>query len=697
MPRSRNPKIKYSLLLRFSLVILMALSITSVCYASLPDTLSITMDATIHVPQYVITFDDNGGAGGNPFAVYTASSNDTIAQLKGTAPTRNGYTLTDYKVTSATGGGWTNGTTYASSTSVNGKTAHVTLQAQWSLTQYTITFNDNGGSGGNATANYNITSNTTIETLAGTKTRSGYTLTGYKVTSATGGDWTNNTIYAPNTNVNGKYANVTLEAQWENITYTIAYNNNNGIDTDTTAGAAPASQTKTYGTNLTLQGAISKPGYVFLGWTTGQSTYSTSGTPNGTRYTAGSSLTTDLSSTQGAIVTLYANYRPIAGTINYYDNVSISGRNITSSRSGSTGSNTIYFGQANTLSTNGFVVTINGNNGSGASGSGNLGWDSWELDSPGYVNSRTFYSALFSSNNIEINASGTNGTGYGTSISKAQTATILGTGTSDVSKSMYVKWSASGSFSACLVEGTDILMANLEAKKIEELKMGDKILNYDFFEGKYVENEIIFIEENKAKDITECRLVFENGKSVGFQDVQTFFNASKREYVKITCDDDRYIGDDFLYTYIEDGEVKHIKTKLVKIEKIDRKIRSFSIIASKNFSVIANGFHSIEPLEIWEFANMFKIIEKDGMYRYSKYDIWWKMLIPKFNLKIKTLPNGRFTHQQFNEQVCEVSDAEWVAYRGEFLSLVCSTACTPAELKDLIEENIHNLKNQILK
>ena len=86
---------------------------------------------------------------------------------------------------------------------------------------------------------------------------------------------------------------VTLYAVWQAHTYTITYNANGG-------SGVPSSQTKTYGTSITL--GTTKPtriGYYFLGWSTSSSATSAS-------YASGATLSTDLSSTQGATVTLYA-------------------------------------------------------------------------------------------------------------------------------------------------------------------------------------------------------------------------------------------------------------------------------------------------------------------------------------------------------------------------------------------------------
>lgn len=79
-------------------------------------------------------------------------------------------------------------------------------------------------------------------------------------------------------------------------TYTIAYDANGGNN-------PPSNQTKTYDSNLTLSSDVpTRSNYDFLGWSTDSA--ATSAT-----YSVGQVLSTDLSSTQDAIITLYAVWR----------------------------------------------------------------------------------------------------------------------------------------------------------------------------------------------------------------------------------------------------------------------------------------------------------------------------------------------------------------------------------------------------
>ena len=112
--------------------------------------------------------------------------------------------------------------------------------------------------------------------------------------------------------------------------YTIWYNGNTADSGSTTA------QTKTYGTPITLQqNGYTKTGYNFLNW-------NTRADGSGTTYAAGGTFSNNYD------VTMYAQWQLKTYTISYNGN---------GSDGGSTASQTKDFGQALTLSSNGFTRT----------------------------------------------------------------------------------------------------------------------------------------------------------------------------------------------------------------------------------------------------------------------------------------------------------------------------------------------------
>lgn len=146
-------------------------------------------------------------------------------------------------------------------------------------TSYQVKYNANGGTG--APSAQTKWKNQTLTLSKVTPSRAGYKFREWNTLSnGAGGTFMPGGSYTAN-------ASVTLYAQWTANTYQVKYNANGG-------SGAPATQTKTYGTTLTL--STTKPtraNYTFLGW-------STSATATYATYQPGGSYTSN------AAVTLYA-------------------------------------------------------------------------------------------------------------------------------------------------------------------------------------------------------------------------------------------------------------------------------------------------------------------------------------------------------------------------------------------------------
>lgn len=175
----------------------------------------------------------------------------------------------------------------------------VSLKASGTMTltdtAFSITYNTNDGTGGSSTDTKYYGTTYTIK--AG-PSRTGYTFQGWGTSSsATSATYKAGASYTTN-------ANLTLYAIWKINTYSITYNANGGT-------GAPASQTKTYGTNIKLQtgtptraDSINESGatvtHTFIGWGTSASATSVAYNP-GDSYTGNADLN------------LYAIWKSISG------------------------------------------------------------------------------------------------------------------------------------------------------------------------------------------------------------------------------------------------------------------------------------------------------------------------------------------------------------------------------------------------
>ena len=181
------------------------------------------------INQYTITFDTAGGSAIAP-----------ITQDYGTAitapadPTREGYTFA----------GWD------TAIPATMPAHNMTITAQWTVNQYTITYDLDGGTAEGNPDTY------TVETDAFTlknPTRPGYTFTGWSGTGLTGED--NLTVTIPK----GSTGNRSYTTHWSLNTYSITYDLNGG-----TASGNPTSYTVESAT-ITLN-QPTKTGYTFTGW-----------------------------------------------------------------------------------------------------------------------------------------------------------------------------------------------------------------------------------------------------------------------------------------------------------------------------------------------------------------------------------------------------------------------------------------------
>ncbi len=253
--------------------------------------------------DYTLTFEAQGGL------VSPATTTVTFASAVGTlpTPTRTGYTFTGWNsVSDGMGTSYTSSTIYEISNDS-------TIFAQWTINQYTLTFNSASGSAvspitqdyataitppahptktGYAftawdpvipdtmpasnqahtaqwTANQYIltfnaqegtvspaTTTVTFDSAVGAlpiPTRTGYTFTGWYTESSGGTQYTSTTTYQID-------SDLTLHAQWTASNYIIAFNSQ--------GGSSSSSQSVTYNLTVGSLPSPTKTGYTFAGWYT---------------------------------------------------------------------------------------------------------------------------------------------------------------------------------------------------------------------------------------------------------------------------------------------------------------------------------------------------------------------------------------------------------------------------------------------
>ena len=184
--------------------------------ATMPADSVVTYYAIFSVNEYTITFFTDGGTAVDP-----------ITQVYGTdvtapaAPTKTGYTFA----------GWDN-------LPAKMPAENITVTALWTINQYTITFNTDGGTAVDPiTQDYD-----TAVTAPADPTKTGYTFAGW------------------DKEIPAKIPaeDMTITAKWTINQYTITF--------DTDGGSAVDAITQDYNTAVTAPAAPTKTGYAFAGW-----------------------------------------------------------------------------------------------------------------------------------------------------------------------------------------------------------------------------------------------------------------------------------------------------------------------------------------------------------------------------------------------------------------------------------------------
>lgn len=248
---------------------------------------------------YGVVYDLNGGTG--TFNNQTKTYNVNLT-LYTTIPSKTGYTFT----------GWSgsDGNTYAAGATFSGNYA-LTLTAQWSINSYYLDLNGRLSSDGGTTYSNvgNITGYGSVQVFINDVPLSGrrtdyYTDHPYGTTYVFGNIQSDvghvyEGVYSGSASGTIGAGAVSVYLQFRTNKYYIAYDLKGGT-------GSINNQTKIYSTNLILTTIVpTRSGYDFLGWDTNQA---------GTTvvYNSGATLSTDLSTTDGATVTLYAVWRVTA-------------------------------------------------------------------------------------------------------------------------------------------------------------------------------------------------------------------------------------------------------------------------------------------------------------------------------------------------------------------------------------------------
>lgn len=193
-----------------------------------PVTGDITLKATWTINEYTVTFDPDNGEATDEVSV---NHGDLVARP--TDPSKTGYTFDK----------WTkpDGTEFDFSTPITG---NITLKATWTINEYTVTFDANGG--------YPVPAAQTVKygecaTKPADPAKQGFDFLGWYI----GADEYNFATYVT--------SGITLVARWEVKKFTVSFDSMGG------SSVSPVNNVE-YGTKINEPSEPSMTGYTFKGW-----------------------------------------------------------------------------------------------------------------------------------------------------------------------------------------------------------------------------------------------------------------------------------------------------------------------------------------------------------------------------------------------------------------------------------------------
>jgi uncharacterized repeat protein (TIGR02543 family) len=201
-------------------------------------TQNVTLYARFSQITYTVSWNANGGS------VSPTSTDGAWGQvITAPTPTRSGYTFSYWRNPSA--GDLLYSVNAGQSWTINGT---LTFTAVWTVAQYTVYFNANGGSVTPPSSTVNSGSSVTLPTPS----RSGYTFNGW-YTAISGGTYlgSGGNLYTPSNSIE-------IYAQWSNIQYTVTWSPNGGT-------VSPSSNIVNAGGTVTAP-TPTRSGYTFSYW-----------------------------------------------------------------------------------------------------------------------------------------------------------------------------------------------------------------------------------------------------------------------------------------------------------------------------------------------------------------------------------------------------------------------------------------------
>lgn len=227
--------------------------------------------------------------------------------------------------------------------------------------------------------------------------------------------------------------------------------------------------------------------------------------------------------------------------------------------------------------------------------------------------------------------------------------------------------SASSSDPGCLVEGTQITLADGTTKAVENLQMGDILVVFNHESGKYEYSPLLCnIHANTAADYYDIiNLYFSDGTVLRIVDEHGLFDKNLNRYVYIDEENvQEFVGHNFVSSTYQNGEIISETVTLVKAEITNEYIKIFNPASVWHINLIANNILTLSAgmVNLFEYDENMKYdetlmaadITKYGLYTYDDFKDYVSIeVFHAFPFKYYKIPVGKklYTYEQVLELI----------------------------------------------
>ncbi|MDE7430876.1 MAG: InlB B-repeat-containing protein, partial [Lachnospiraceae bacterium] len=209
---------------------------------------------------------------------------------------------------------------------------------------------------------------------------------------------------------------------------------------------------------------------------------------------------------------------------------------------------------------------------------------------------------------------------------------------------------SSGATKSCVATGSLVLMADGSQKAIEELKVGDMIMTWNFFTGQIQASPITIFWDHGTDLYNVINLTFSNGTNLKIIGSHGVFDSTTNSFVYINAQNYvDYIG----HTFIGFGNDETQQLVLVNAQITTEMVGSYSLETACNGNAIIEGMLTLTPQEYVELFVLFEIGAE------LKYDT------EKMQADIDKY--GLYTYEEWSDIV---SYDEFIAFNGQYMKII---------------------------